>query len=387
MKTSEKMINRNSCTVLWQWGILPTTLFACILLFLISCTGSINKERSTPQKDIQIGAYFFDGWSGKNRFADDPNQPWAKNAPTHLTKRFIEEFKGREPIWGWRSDSQDIVEKQIDLAADNGIDFFLFCWYWRNNKEAINTEAIENNALHTQMHMYLKAKNKGRLKFALLVANHDGSEIIGADNWEAAAKYWMKYFNDEQHVMVDGKPLVVIFNSAGIDKESTDRMQQVAIENGFPGLVIAGCGNPSPEVGFTHRTHYNIVPGYADGSEEHDYSELVEAHKQNWNGTEEMPYIPEITVGWDKRPWEGPNGLNQKEGWYYPNHTPEQVENFMRDAITWMDVNPTKTTKERIILLYAWNENGEGGYLMPTKGDPNGEFLKAIKRVSDERTK
>jgi hypothetical protein len=52
-----------------------------------------------------------------------------------------------------------------------------------------------------------------------------------------------------------------------------------------------------------------------------------------------------------------------------------------------MDENPTKTTKERIVLLYAWNENGEGGYLMPTKGDPNGEFLKAIKRVADDRSK
>jgi hypothetical protein len=387
MKTTKKMINRNFLTILRHWEVLPITLLALILLFALSCTRKTNKESSTPQKDILIGAYFFDGWSGKNRYADDPNQPWAVNAPTHLTKRFVEEFQEREPLWGWRGDVQEIVEKQIDLAADNGIDFFLFCWYWRDNKGAINREAIENASLHTQMHMYLKAKNKERLKFALLVDNHGGSEIVGADNWEAAARYWMKYFNDEQHVMVDGKPLVVIFNSAGIDKESTDRMQQVAIENGFPGMVIAGCGNPSPEVGFTHRTHYNIVPGYAEGSEEHDYSELVEAHKQNWIGTEEMPYIPEVTVGWDKRPWEGPDGLHQKEGWYYPNHTPEQVENFLRDAVTWMDENPTKTTKERIVLLYAWNENGEGGYLMPTKGDPNGEFLQAIKRVADERTK
>src|SRR5690625_1729526 len=215
-------------------------LLLTIFFFFHSSCALKTKQRkpdktdaSTHSKDIQIGAYFFDGWSGKNRHADDPDQPWAKNAPTHLTKRFVEEFQGREPLWGWRGDSQEIVEKQIDLAADNGIDFFLFCWYWRDNKGSINTQAIENESLHTQMHMYLKAKNKERLKFALLVANHGGSEIVGADNWEAAARYWMKYFKDEQHVTVDGKPLVVIFNSSGIDKESTDRMQQVAIDNGF----------------------------------------------------------------------------------------------------------------------------------------------------------
>ena len=129
------MINRNFLTILRHWEVLPITLLALILLFALSCTRKTNKESSTPQKDILIGAYFFDGWSGKNRYADDPNQPWAVNAPTHLTKRFVEEFQEREPLWGWRGDVQEIVEKQIDLAADNGIDFFLFCWYWKIIKD------------------------------------------------------------------------------------------------------------------------------------------------------------------------------------------------------------------------------------------------------------
>jgi hypothetical protein len=46
-----------------------------------------------------------------------------------------------------------------------------------------------------------------------------------------------------------------------------------------------------------------------------------------------------------------------------------------------MDDNPTKTPKERIVLIYAWNELGEGGYLVPTKGDPEAAKLKAIKEV------
>lgn len=381
-----------------------TVLSLCLLtlFFVYSCTEKVQEyeEETTDEetneeevqkpveriiKDIQLGAYFFDGWSGLNSHANDPNQAWAVNAPTHLSKRLAYEFSDRKPIWGWRSDAQSIVETQINLAAEHGLDFFLFCWYWKNNKGPINLSAIESDPKHTQLGMYLKAKNKNLLKFALLVANHQGSEIEGPDNWEAAARYWMKYFKDEQHVTIDGKPLVVIFNSSGIDKMSIERMQEVAIENGFPGLAIAGCSNPSQSVGFTHRTHYNIVPGYSAGSEEHAYSELVEAHKSNWTGTEQMPYIPEVTVGWDKRPWEGPNGLGTVEGWYYTGRTPQQVGSFIQDAIRWMDNNPTKTTKERMILLYAWNEIGEGGYLVPTAGDPEGEYLKAVKRVAKER--
>ena len=40
-------------------------------------------------------------------------------------------FSGREPLWGWSDDTSEIMENQIDLAADNGIAFFsillVFC--------------------------------------------------------------------------------------------------------------------------------------------------------------------------------------------------------------------------------------------------------------------
>ena len=46
-----------------------------------------------------------------------------------------------------------------------------------------------------------------------------------------------------------------------------------------------------------------------------------------------------------------------------------------------MDRHPDQATTERRVLLYAWNEFGEGGYLAPTKGDPEGAYLKAVKQV------
>jgi hypothetical protein len=46
-----------------------------------------------------------------------------------------------------------------------------------------------------------------------------------------------------------------------------------------------------------------------------------------------------------------------------------------------MDENPTKTAPDRIVMVYAWNEIGEGGYIVPTKGDPEGKYIKAIRDV------
>ncbi|MPR31905.1 glycoside hydrolase family 99-like domain-containing protein [Salmonirosea aquatica] len=278
------------------------------------------------------------------------------------------------------------MERQIDLAADNGVDFFLFCWYWRDNKGPLNPEAIQNLPHHTSLNLYLKAKNKHRVKFGLLVANHSGSEIIGAENWEKATEYWMTYFRDNQYVKVGGKPLIVLFNVKGIEEEGLASMQAVAGRGGLNGLSIAGCGSASTP-GFTHRTHYNIIPGYSAGSEAHPYSELVEAHKKNWAGTPAQPYIPEVTVGWDKRPWEGANGLTQPEGWYFPDRTTAQFEGFLEDALDWMDRHPDQTTQERMMLLYAWNELGEGGYLVPTRDDPDASYLRVVRDVMTRQHK
>jgi len=73
--------------------------------------------------------------------------------------------------------------------------------------------------------------------------------------------------------------------------------------------------------------------------------------------------------------------LNQQPGWYFPDRTPEQFADFLRDAIRWMDRHAEETTAERIVLIYAWNEFGEGGYIAPTKGDSHGDYLNALRSV------
>ncbi len=191
----------------------------------------------------------------------------------------------------------------------------------------------------------------------------------------------MPYLKHPQHLTVDGRPLIIIFNHRGGDKAGFAFLQAAARKAGLPGVAIAGCGGGTLETGYTHTTHYNIVPGYVAGSQAHKYTELVQAHKRVWRGSYKQPYIPVVTAGWDKRPWEGQHGFNQKPGYYFPDRTPEQFADFLRHAVTWMDRHPEETTTERIALIYAWNEFGEGGYIAPTKGDPIGKYLKALRSV------
>lgn len=348
-----------------------TTLIACLAY---SADQAHKQSRPAAQPRATLGAYYFDGWAGEHRLKDDPKEPWAANAPTHLTRRMLEEFPEREPVWGWRDDSLAIVERQIDLAADHGISFFAFCWYYYPTKKA-----IDDDPKHIGLKLFLQAKNRDRMKFCLLVANHAGFLLSGPDDWKKAAEAWMPYLTHKQHLTVDGKPLVIIFNPGNGSREGFEILQSAAKKAGLPGLAIAACGPGDPKTGFTHRTHYNIVPGYAGESKSHKYAELVAAHQQTWKGTPQQPYIPEVTAGWDKRPWEGPRGLNQPTGSYFPDRTPEQFAGFLRSAIDWMDKHPDQTTKERLVLIYAWNEFGEGGYIAPTKGDPEAAYLRAAR--------
>jgi len=368
---------------LFSGCLLAVTLITTLCVWLPTQAQSVKKP-------VKVGAYYYDGWGGKNAKADDPTQPWAKNAPRQVTKRMLDEFPDREPVWGWRNDSQEIMERQIDLAADNGVEFFLFCWYWRDTQGPINLEAIAKLPGHESMNRYLKAKNKNRIKFALLVANHQGAEITGTDNWEQATVHWMQYFNDPQYMQVNGKPLVVIFNSKGIENESLAKMQEVSKKGGLSqGLTIAGCGNTAGK-NFDVTTHYNVVPGYAGGHEEHRYAELADAQRAKWLGTKAQPYIPTVIAGWDKRPWEDASGNGKggaKQGWYYTGRTPGQFKDFLGDAVRWMDEHPDQTVPERLLLIYAWNELGEGGYLVPTKGDPKALYLKAVKEVVRDQNK
>jgi hypothetical protein len=219
------------------------------------------------------------------------------------------------------------------------------------------------------------------MKFCLLVANHAGYLIQGTESWRRAAALWMPHLTHKQHLTVDGKPLVIIFNARGGEKEGFAAVQEAARQAGLPGVAIAACGPGSLETGYTHTTRYNVIPGYTGGGEKHPFRELAEVHKRAWKGRRDQPHIPCVIGGWDCRPWESPEGMGKKPGWFYPDRTPEQLAAHLRDAIEWMEKHPEQTTAEKLAVIYAWNEFGEGGYIAPTKADPEGKYLQAIRSV------
>lgn len=349
--------------------------------FLLSAAAPAEEPR--PLR-AQVGAYYFDGWAGRNKAADDTNQPWAKDAPTHLSKRMLDEFADREPAWGWRDDTPEIMERQIDLAADHGLSFWAFCWYFQPD-----AKAVASDPKHTGQHLFVAAKNNARMKFCMLVANHDHYQLRTPENWRKAAEMWLPYLKHPRHLTVGGRPLVIVFNAHDSSREGLDLAQQVAREAGLPGIAFAACAPKPPAAGFSLSTRYNVGIGWNAGYERRKYADLIQTVKQSWSGTPALQHIPCLVGGWDKRPWEAPaTGDPEKDAklcWYFPDRTPGHFAAHLTDAIAWLDAHPDQATRERLVITYAWNEFGEGGFIAPTKGDPEAKYLQALREVVTAR--
>jgi hypothetical protein len=348
------------------WSI---RLACAVLLLPLTAVAQQPKPRAT------VGAYYFDGWSGQTN---------------HITELLKTEFADRKPLWGWKDDTIEIMQKQIDYCADHGIAFWSFCWYYPEGED-------KTTPLNNALGLYLKSANNQRLKFCLLAANHGGFRI-GPKDWDACCAKWIDLFRQPTHLRLDEQPLLIFFSPnelqqtfGGIEevRKALDSLRAKAKDAGLPGVAVAACTGPGGHLadlarsGYTLLTGYNYSLGWQSGDGSQPFQKLIDGNRKIFDQlaeTSPLPYVPVITVGWDRRPWEKGELPPEKMSVWYPDRTPKMVEEFVQTGVRWLDEHPDKATAQRLLLLYAWNENGEGGYLTPTEADGT-KYLEAVERA------
>lgn len=98
--------------------------------------------------------------------------------------------------------------------------------------------------------------------------------------------------------------------------------------------------------------------------------------------------IPNASTGWDPRPeiiptqYDGVGcGSNTKARWaeYSLNPPATEIATHLSEVVAWVQDNPDNT-EANAVLMYAWNELTEGGWLVPTVGEGTAR-LDAVRNV------
>lgn len=133
----------------------------------------MKENYAMNNRDYQIAAYYFPNYHPDQRNERLYGPDWTE---WDLVKRAEARFDGhtqpKVPLWGYEDESDPkVMEKKIASAADHGIDCFIFDWYYYDDGPFLE-RALEQG--------FMEADNNGRMKFAVMWANHNWNDIFPA---------------------------------------------------------------------------------------------------------------------------------------------------------------------------------------------------------------
>ena len=324
------------------------------------------------------------------------------------------------------SDPEDMA-KEIALAANAGIDVFLYDYYWYDGK-VTQEESLERG--------FLGAKNRSRMKFALMwcyhhrdfgwrvrigeprrrlmALAHTKEEFLGLIDHSIA-----NYFPRPEYWRKDGKLFFSIFNASMFyEMRGTNAaVVRAELDEARSRVRAAGLGEihfnaqgmlwkyaaDAEACGFDSVTDYvfgaptvpNAKARREAGEWQVDYAELsgVLAKIRETSSQCPLPYIPNVTTGWDSTPrcsFDEPYPWSKYEYPYtmsFTNNTPDLFRANLAAAKKWAANDPRHPGA---VYINGWNEYTEGTYLVPNNFDSDG-FLRAVaaefgRHPSDEYT-
>ncbi len=286
-----------------------------------------------------------------------------------------------------------IMNQEINYAADAGIDYWAFVIY---------PDAI---GMSHGLHRYLSSPIKHRINFAL---NLQGGWVAGTtEDWDAQLTRYLKYFEDPAYQKVLGnRPLVFLFNRIPPTPKFPDAAAVAAAIRQLRTVTTnAGLGNPyivfqgwNAKNDFTTMREYELdaIGAYAvfpDPDLGTSYPALAAKGRRMWEAGQATGanVVPIVTAGWDDR-----TRVETKTPWttgstnYTLPPTPAELANHLDNALDWTSRHLSNGTPANTVLIYAWNENDEGGWLVPTlnpDGSTNADRLTALAAKLKHETK
>ncbi|MCF7816373.1 MAG: glycoside hydrolase family 99-like domain-containing protein [Kiritimatiellales bacterium] len=356
----------------------------------MAATGLLLALCSHAAEKPLVGAIRWDGWQENGDVQAGLEKALGPNH-WHYRLPFFAQVTSSNTV-SINGNSQAIMDREINYAADGGIDYWSFDIY------------PDDIGMSNALHLYLKSGFKHRINFVL---NLQGGWIAEKqESWDAQMGRFVRYFKDPSYQKVLGNhPLVFLFTPVPSTPEFPDNAAVAAAFKQLRAATInAGLGNPYIVYqgwvaidDFKTMQDYGLdaIGAYAVGGGR-SYASLAEHARQFWEQEKATGanVVPIVGSGWDNRPFqETPTSWYPEPiGEYTLPPTPAELAGHLADALDWTQSNLAKTTPANTVLIYGWNENAEGGWLVPTlnpDGSANTERIDAIekklKNVTDKK--
>lgn len=293
--------------------------------------------------------------------------------------------------------TQGIVDQEITFAKMGGIDYFAFLLY------------EENTSMSQGLSLYLSSARRRDVNFCAIAS---ANTFEGAAKWQAGIERIVRLMKEPGYQTVcGGRPLLYLFRleenwvSAWGGPEGARQLfgrLRAAVR-------AAGLGEPylvSMQVSAEKAKRMADLIG-ADALSDYaqqksgagtPYEALAAHARAFWAacaGTG-AAVVPLAMAGWDRRPrvehpvpwetWQKPGiGLDS----FYASPTPAELAEHIREAMDWSAAQPERSPA-KTVLVYAWNEHDEGGWLCPTlgaDGRPDAARLKAVSEMRSRRNR
>jgi len=327
-----------------------------------------------------IGVYYFSGW-----WPDSPNKYETAG------KDWRPDWPGRKALLGEFVD-QVTVDREIDAASQYGVSFFQFLWY----RNLAGTVDGKDDHLNDGLRCFLASPNNTKMKFTIEFCNHPKFGITDQAEWEKECHLWAGWMKHPSCLHVGGKAVFKIhglhffIKDCGGAKQAADfitTFRRIAREDGAGELLVsAGIGptemlDTESAAPFDFFTTYMEVPNPPVRAEPYPYPDLTKPLETALtlglrSGKMYVPYIP---AGWDPRPWHDPRPsfeMPTKEQW---TAVLTRTKNALDDNDA-LGAPLPNGGRQKMLMIYAWNEFGEGGIIAPTQGKQY-QMLEGIREV------
>jgi hypothetical protein len=323
---------------------------------------------ATPR--VPVGAIRWDAWYAPGSGPTEAMVRSLSPAPWRARAPFFAEVPPDGGPIRFPAPRQAVMDRQIALAEGAGVDHWAFVAYPRGSSMAEG------------FRLYRASAHRARVRFCLVV------ELVRWGRAGALSEVFAEHpallADPDHHTVAGGRPLYILgfLSDAAIAADWGGIAGLRAAVDEFRARVrAAGARDPYivimtpvpdqarrwvPLLGADAVSAYALQPGARQAA----YAALAVHAERAWaaHAALGLDVLPTAMTGWDRRPrvhapvpWEPGQRPGEGADRFHAGPTQAELSRHLRNAVAF-------AARQRVpsVLVYAWNEHDEGGWLQPT---------------------